>query len=177
MTPKLTVKVGALTLASITLAGCAYLGLGSPDPRWADYTGWTKANDQPITGDHTHILGNLHQGADGYRDIYVNDIGRDTMLDPEGPYNYPVGTVIVKEQYRSQSAYERGGRPGLTGPGITVMLKVADSNPTQASDWQWSRGYTMTASEDDFCSACHMAAYNSDLNFVNGASLPDFMRQ
>lgn len=108
MTQKLTFKIGTVSLTALTLAGCAYLGLGTPDPRWADYSSWTRINDEPITGDHTSILGNLHQGSDGFRDIYVNDVGRDTMLDPNGPYNYPVGTVIVKEQYSGQKAYERG---------------------------------------------------------------------
>jgi len=101
--------------------------------------------------------------------VYVNDIGL-SVASGSGPYNYPVGTVIAKEQYSSAAAIDEGKKPGLT-----VMVKVSDNAENPVENWAWSRGYNATAKVDDsFCSACHTIAAGSDYAFSNGTSLKDF---
>lgn len=158
-----------IALVSLFLTGCALLGGGQPDIRWADYKSWTKIHSQPITGDHTGFLGGLHQGEEGIRQVYVNEAGLDTSLGG-APYEYPVGTVVVKEQYKNQSAFD-GGK----SPDVTVMIKVAHGSANPTDNWAWSRGYTREAKvEDSFCSSCHTVAFQSDFVFSNRESLSDF---
>lgn len=158
-----------LAASSLLFSGCAMLGLGGePDPRWADYTSWQKLNTSPITGDHTGFLGGLHEGAEGVREIYVNSQGFATA-DGQGPYQYPVGTVIVKEQYKDLAALKAGKKPGLT-----IMVKARDDAQTPADNWDWSRGYTQGAGADSFCSSCHTVAMTSDFVFSNATTLESF---
>lgn len=160
-----------LTLAGTAglLSGCAMLGLGGEaDARWVDYRSWSTLNTTPITEDHTGLLGGLHEGDKGVREIYINDTGWSTATG-SSPYQYPVGTVLVKEQYRSLDAYNAGNTPGLT-----IMLKVSRNAENPADNWQWSRGYAREAGADTFCSGCHTAAMGSDFVFSNAQSLSDF---
>ena len=161
-------KIYFLLLAIVT-TGCAGLGGGEADARWADYKSWKKIHAKPITGDHTKFLGGRHQGTKGIRQVYVNAIGLDASLG-EAPYKYPIGTVIVKEQYSSQSAFDAGKKPGTT-----IMVKVAENSPNPAHNWAWSRGYGKEAKvEDGFCSGCHTIALANDYVFSNATSLADY---
>lgn len=161
-------KIGGLLLAVSVLSACA-TGGGEADPRWADYKNWTKLNNKPITGDHTGFLGGLHRGEKGARAVYVNDIGAEIAAG-SGPYNYPVGTVIAKEQYGSVDALNAGKKPGFT-----AMVKISDDAENPVENWAWSRGYKSTAKvEDGFCSGCHTIAAGTDFAFSNGTSLKDF---
>lgn len=163
-------KIYALLVLSLAATGCALIGGGGdPDPRWADYKSWTTVNNKPITGDHTNFLGGLHEGSKGVRQVYVNSVGEEASLGT-APYSYPVGTVILKEQYSSQSALDSGRNPG-----ITVMVKVSDDAANPAENWAWSRGYGREArTTDGFCSGCHTIAAGSDYAFSNGDTLADF---
>jgi hypothetical protein len=159
----------AIIIIPIILSGCALLGTGEADQRWANYKDWTKINNTPITGDHTGFLGGLHEAAKGYRQVYVNEIGLETSLG-NGPFKYPVGTVIVKEQFKNKDALDSGKTPGLT-----IMVKVADNGSASASNWAWSRGYGKEAKVDDaFCSSCHTIALQKDFVFSNAESLASF---
>jgi len=159
--------IGGLLLISFVLSACATGG--EADSRWANYKSWTKIHNQPITGDHTGFLGGLHRGESGVRQVFVNDIGL-SVATGSGPYSYPVGTVIAKEQYKDQAALDGGKNPGLT-----VMVKVSDNAENPVENWAWSRGYNATAKVDDaFCSSCHTIAAGSDYAFSNGTSLKDF---
>ncbi len=159
----------AVFLVPLTLSSCAVLGTGNADARWADYKDWTKINNKPITGDHTGFIGNLHEGATGYRQVFVNDAGID-VSSGKAPYQYPIGTVVVKEQYKSLAALESGKKPGLT-----IMVKVAEGSANPADNWAWSRGYTKAAKVDDaFCSSCHTIAFQNDFVFSNDESLASF---
>ena len=161
-------KLFSLLAISLIVTGCAVLS-GNPDPRWADYKNWTAINTTPITGDHTGFLGGLHEGAEGVRQVYVNNIGLETALGT-APYKYPVGTVVLKEQYSSQSAFDSG-----RSPSVTVMVKVSDDAANPTENWAWSRGYGREAKTDDaFCSACHTIAAGNDYVFSNATSLADF---
>ncbi len=162
-------KIITVVALSIVISGCASIfGGGPPNERWADYKSWTTLNNQPITGDHTGLLGGLHLAARGARKVYVNDIGAATAQGT-APYKYPVGTIILKEQYSSVDNYEVGN------PGVTVMVKVADDAPTPAANWAWARSVSAEPKvTDSFCSGCHTAAIVSDFAFSNADSLKDF---
>ena len=61
---------------------------------------------EPNTGDVTGgFLGSVHKGKKGYREIYINSIGEATNKGT-APYNYPVGTIIVKEEYKDKESWE-----------------------------------------------------------------------
>lgn len=153
-----------LAAAAVLMAGCAALGGGEPDARWADYKSWTRANDVPSTG-ASPGLGAVHKGPEGGRFVYVNDIGRDTLLG-DGPYQYPVGTVIVKEQYSSPAAAEAG-----TGLDTTISVKIAEG--TGPETWHWSTGFTKPAGASQFCSGCHSIPFAEDFVFSNAKYLAE----
>lgn len=157
-----------LALVALTVAGCASLPnpFAEPDPRWADYKGWTRVTEEPSTG-ASPGLGAVHQGPEGYRVVYVNDVGADTILsegDGSGDYDYPEGTVVVKEQYPDEAAYLAGAEAGEVD--VTVSLKVADG-ADPAANWHWSTGYTDTAGDSAFCSGCHQIPIAKDFVFSN----------
>lgn len=158
-----------VTMCLSALSACSLVGNQAADERWANYQQWAKLNQRPITGDHTGFLGDLHRGREGVREVYVNDIGASTAQQSQGPYDYPVGTIIVKEQYKSMDHWKE-----REGAALTIMVKVADSTPNSPNDWRWSRGYSSHAKEDPFCSGCHTIAINKDFAFSNGESLKDF---
>lgn len=159
----------AIAGTSVLISGCAMLGLGGkPDPRWADYKNWQKLNATPITGDHTGFLGGLHEGAEGVREVYINDTGY-AVANGSAPYDYPVGTVVAKEQYKNLAALEDGKSPGLT-----IMVKVSDDAENAANNWIWSAGYGRSAGENSFCSSCHTIAASSDYVFSNAETLAEF---
>ena len=151
-----TRSVGVALIGGVFLAGCASIPfLGKPDPRWADYKSWTKITEgEPSTG-NSQALGGVHMGTEGYRDVYVNDIGLE-MITGDGPYDFPEGTVVVKEQFASKADWEAGERMQHT-----ISLKVADNPGIASEDWNWAAGYTGKAKAhiaDPNCVACHTAA-------------------
>lgn len=166
------IKAGtAITLTGL-LAGCASITapFSDPDPRWADYKNWTKVTaDEVSTGNPTGFLGGVHQGDEGYRDVYVNDIAKETLYG-SAPYNYPEGSVIVKEQYASKEDWEAG-----RGAAHTVSIKVSQSETSQKTDWMWADSYKGAAKESEFCAGCHSIAElqaGGDYVFTNG----DFLK-
>jgi hypothetical protein len=166
---KTTLKILACLITPALLTACASLGTSNADPRWANYKNWTKINNKPITGDHTGFLAGLHRGAEGVREVYVNDAGIKASQG-NAPYLYPVGTVVVKEQYKNLAALEAGKTPALT-----IMVKVSDTAENPANNWAWSRGYGKEAKIDDgFCFGCHTIAQGNDFVFSNHDSLKDF---
>lgn len=148
--------------ASILLAGCASITsrFGDADERWAEYRSWSTVSDTPSTGASLG-LGEVHKGPSGYRLVYVNEIGRETITG-DGPYEYPVGTVIVKEQYNDKAAYDSG-----KGADVTVSLKVSDESELPADNWNWAAGYKAKAGKDAFCSGCHSIPFAKDMVFSN----------
>jgi hypothetical protein len=136
---------------------------------WADYKSWNLIHNKPITGDHTGFLGSLHRGAEGVRRVYVNDIALP-VSQGNAPYEYPIGSIIVKEQYKNMKRFDDGKKPDLT-----VMVKVSDNAANPAENWAWSRGSKKTAKTDDaFCSGCHTIAASNDYVFSNAETLKAF---
>jgi len=144
----------------VILGACA--SLGEPDERWANYQPWTKITEgRVITGNPIGLTAEVHMSTKGYREVFVNEVGRETMQG-SAPYNYPAGTVIVKEQYKNKAAWE-----AQSSPQLTIMVKIADSDNPQAENWIWATGYQESAGANAFCSGCHTAAVRSDFAFTN----------
>lgn len=168
MVRRSSLRTSAAIAAAVTAAGCASLPnpFAEPDARWADYKDWTRVNDEPSTGQSLG-LGTVHKGAEGYRVVYVNDVGRDTVLsdgDGSGGYEYPQGTILVKEQYDDEAAYLAGAEAGDVD--VTVSMKVAETGD-RAANWQWAAGYTAGAGDNAFCSGCHSTPIAKDFVFSN----------
>lgn len=142
-----------------TVAACSTLGFREPDTRWANYKSWTRITEgRPTIGDPTGYLGKRHFGSEGYKEVYVNDIGVD-VLTSDGPYLLPVGTVLVKEQYPDVDAWKK-----QDDPDITVSVKVGDD--ADRSNWIWADSYKSAAKESLFCLSCHSHAYADDFVFT-----------
>lgn len=169
MNKKRLIQLTSVISVSIAITACSALGSKKADPRWADYKTWTKISEgRPGTGDPTGFVGTVHKGPKGYRDVFVNKVGLATNQGT-APYKYPVGTVIVKEQYTNKAAWE-----AQKSPGVTVMLKVSDSATPSADNWAWSDGYTSKAKNKYvFCSACHSIGTKDDFTFTHA----DFYRK
>ncbi len=159
------IQLSGVVAASVLLASCSTLTapFKEADPRWADFKSWTKVTElEPSTGNPTGFLGGLHQGDEGYRDVYVNDVAKETLLG-SAPYNFPAGSVIVKEQYASESDWESGRKPSHT-----VSVKVTASETLSKDNWIWADSYKGTAGESAFCSGCHSIAAKDDYVFTHG---------
>ena len=158
----------ALAAAGVLTAGCASITapFRDADSRWADYKGWTRVTEEPSTG-ASPGLGAVHRGPEGYRLVYVNDVGRD-VITGDGPYDYPEGTVVVKEQYADEAAYLSGD-----GADVTVSLKVANEAGAGGANWQWAEGYKGEAGDSAFCSGCHSIPFAEDYVFSNATYLAE----
>ena len=169
---KLVIKTGVVITLTGLLAGCASLTapFRDPDPRWSDYKNWTRVTaDEVSTGNPTGFLGGVHMGDEGYREVYVNDIAKDTLYG-SAPYNYPEGSVIVKEQYANKADWEAGRKAAHT-----VSIKVSQSETARKEDWMWADSYKGVAGESEFCAGCHSIAElraQGDYVFSNG----DFLK-
>jgi len=129
---------------------------------YADYMSWTKVNQETITGDVTGALGPAHQSAKGFREIFVNDIGRPTAYG-ETAYPYPAGSIILKESYKAKD----GDKGALDG--FTIMIKRENGYDADNGNWE----YVMT--NTDFkvsqqgkigmCIGCHSAGSDKDFTF------------
>lgn len=172
MKPSNLIKAGLFLSISGLVVGCASAldYSGNTDARWADFKSWTKiTQDRTSTGDPTGLVSGVHKGRDGYRDVYVNDIGLATNQGA-APYNYPVGSVIVKEQFDDLAAF-KAQKP----TDLTIMVKIRDSATPDASNWAWAAGYDAKLEEvNAFCSGCHSAAAKDDFVFTNEDFLKKF---
>ena len=152
-------------VSGAVLAGCASVNpFSKPDPRWADFKSWTKMTERvKPTGDPTGTLQVVHKGPTGYRDVYVNDIGKDVLLGA-APYNFPEGSVVVKHQFDNKADWEAGKNGD-----VTVSVKAMDDGTRNKDNWIWAASYKAKAGPSDFCSTCHTAALglsNSDYVFT-----------
>lgn len=121
---------------------------------------------EPNTGDVTGgFLGRTHKGKDGYREIYINSIGEATNKGT-APYNYPAGTIIVKEEYKDKKSWEK-----KTNPKIKVMKKLESGASPESKDWAYASRLTtermQVGRQTKFCAGCHLAAPDGDSVFIN----------
>jgi len=116
----------------------------------------------------------VHKGPEGYRDVYVNDIGLATATG-ESTGDFPEGSVIVKHQFDNQADWEAG----VNGD-VTVSVKSADSGERSADNWTWAAGLKAKAGPSQFCSSCHTAAVSvlqQDYVFTTQAFLDKYENQ
>jgi hypothetical protein len=119
-----------------------------------NYASWKRTTNVEL---NYPIPGHLEH----YRKIYINEIGEKvevTVVDGKKHYNYPTGTIIVKEVYPALE-YKEGDKPGM----LTIMIKDP-SHPQARGGWLWIvqdlknplNEYTVFTS--DFCIDCHTDA-------------------
>lgn len=159
-----TVK-GSIALAiGLWVYGCSSepIYTGDADSRWADFKRWTKVTDAaPTSGDPVGFIGNIHKGREGYRDVYVNDVGVKA-INGSAPYRYPIGTVIVKEQFDSLAAFKAQQPTELA-----IMVKLKETAKPDETNWGWASGYEGKVQANEFCSSCHSAVEKNDFVFTN----------
>ena len=115
----------------------------------ADYSGWASTVDGPLV---YQIPGH----AMAMRQIYINEIGtnfKSTLRSNQVIYEYPEGTIILKENYPMQTS---------TVPAeLTVMIK-SPKDMRARGGWLWVAKNVSTGEErvftDEFCFTCHQNA-------------------
>ncbi len=129
------------------------------------YREWEKTTSGPL--DYP-IPGHL----DHYRIPYINGIGTGvTVVIKEGrrTFDYPAGTIIVKEAYQGLQAPKPGDEPVL----IYAMIKEP-RNPKARGGWVWVLRDVVADREavyqSPLCVDCHSAANES---FPYGDRNPD----
>lgn len=141
----------------VLVSGCAAVGIGgSVDERWADFKTWDKVTDGQ-TGDPTKFIGNVHRGPTGFRNVYVNAGGLETINDESEGREFPAGAIVIKEQFKNEAAWKSG-----KGGGYTVMVKQEDGQ------WGWTDSLTGKAGPSAFCAGCHGIAAKHDAVFTGG---------
>jgi len=136
---------------------------------YSDYETWYKiTKDAPNTGDPTGFLDGKHRGVTAYRDVYINKIG-EAVNKGTAPYKYPVGTMIVKEEYKDEVAWRKQANPR-----IKLMVKLEQGKSPETGDWGYasklnaSKIATGTSSKAKFCTRCHIfVAAQGDYVFMN----------
>jgi hypothetical protein len=145
------------------------------------YKSWTKVNPKPLqlptpldilcripTGtDLIQTSSNPHRQWQKYFTVYVNDIGRNAMLNEKTP-KFPVGSVIVKEKLLSEDS---------TAPELlTVMIKQKKGfNPT-TGDWEYmvvNGAGTKVEGRGNLenCQSCHIL--NKQTDYIFRSYLPE----
>lgn len=143
--------------------------LGPDASAWADYLSWYQVTPEPTTGDPTGFLGSVHEGANAYRQVYVNSIGRAVNRGAQS-LPYPEGTILLKESFNSAVAVAQRRNPELT-----LMIKLAAGQSPETGDWEYVMGANgqRRGSGDSglgaFCKNCHLYAAAHDYNFLNSA--------
>lgn len=162
-------KFFTVSAACLFVAGCMSTSdpIGEDASAWSDYRSWYKANPEPNTGDPTGFLGGVHEGTRAYRDIYVNARAEPTNRG-RANFPYPPGSILVKESYANEQAYENRDSPDLT-----IMVKLAAGASPETSNWEYVMGAdgsnrgTGTSGLATFCHSCHTNASETDFNFIN----------
>ena len=126
------------------------------------YRKWLKVNDKTITGDPTGALGPAHAGKEGFREIYINETGKNVSTD-KADFPYPVGTIIVKDAFMGE-----GGKKGPLAA-TTIMIKRGIGYDPAHDNWE----YMMVSPAKEIraqgklkgCTDCHEAAEDTDYIF------------
>ena len=131
---------------------------------FSDYTGWSKVSMATISGDRTGSLGPAHGGPTGFREVYVNSVGKP-VSDGAASLPYPLGTILVKETYKTE-----GGQKG-TLKDITIMVKRESGYDTMNSDWEYlnvsSTLKIKSQGSIKMCINCHAVAMVDDYIFTS----------
>ena len=157
----MTVAVASL----LVLMTCATTDADrTPAAAFDGYQNWTMVNMATIAGDATGVLGSAHEGAAGFREVYVNEIGRSVALE-EADYPFPEGTVVLKEAYRADGSGNKGALSNLT-----IMVKRESEYDPENGDWEYimttSTGAVQAQGKLQMCIGCHWAASDTDFVFT-----------
>ena len=152
-----------LLIVTLVLASCSSGAATTDVSAIEGYDSWTRVNLETITGDETGTLGsNVHEGAAGFREIYVNPIGEPVSLGGE-PTPFAVGSILVKESFA-----DGGGQKGELA-NLTVMIKREEGYDSENGDWEYinlSPDMRVRAQGAiRACYACHAAAAGTDYSF------------
>jgi len=118
-----------------------------------------------LTGTEGGPLGTVHEGPTGYRDVFVNDVAL-AVYQSEGLYQYPIGSVMVKEQYKNEEKWQNQKLGGLP-----VMVKLVPGTYPESGDWGFSSSYKSPMTASAFCGGCHSVAKADDYLFTNAKKL------
>jgi hypothetical protein len=139
----------ALAVLVLVLAGC-----GKKEEVYAppEYRSWARTTDvvldYPIPGHEDHLR-IPRMNARGFE-------ARPKLVDGKPSWNFPEGTVIVKEVYASSKP-----APGEEPIQLTIMVKEASDKESQAG-WLWLTkslpGGEETVFTGNFCVTCHANA-------------------
>ena len=143
------------------------------------YKSWTKVNPKPLRlptpldalcrmpmgRDLIETSGNPHRQK--YFIVYVNDIGRNAMMNEKTP-KFPKGSVIVKEK----SLSEDGKSPEL----LTVMIKQKKGFNLTTGDWEYmviNGAGTKVEGRGNLenCQTCHIL--NKQTDYIFRSYLPE----
>ena len=120
------------------------------------FESWHKVNAETLTGTSNGQLQGKHLEDRGFREVYVNDIGRPAFAGG-GDIPIPEGTIIVKDTYYIARDGSQGRRWN-----ITIMKKREAGYDSDNNDWEY-----VTAGPNKFvryqgtmslCIDCHVAA-------------------
>lgn len=135
---------------------------GGSTNEFSNYLNWEKVNNEVITGDVIGILGPAHQRAQGFREIYVNDIGKE-VSSGEKSYPYPSGSIILKESFKADN-----GKKGDLAD-ITIMVKREDGYDPENGNWEYfmanSQLKVSKQGKIGMCIGCHSAVSSTDYTF------------
>ena len=133
----------------LTLSGCAEEEASLLVP--SDYPDWDRTVSETV---RRQIPGH----GDTFRRIYINDVG--TTVEPTGGdegvrYDYPIGTILVKEAYNEDPTAD------ADPDGITAMVKSPGADESRGG-WIWISKDPETGAEDrslgEYCLSCHESA-------------------
>jgi hypothetical protein len=162
---KIKFIITAALLAILSACMSTSPALGPADSTWNNYTSWYKVTPQATTGDPTGFLGGVHDGARGFRQIYVNSTGEGVNRGTAS-YPYPAGSILLKESFNNQAALDARRNPDLT-----IMIKLAAGRSPETGDWEYVRPDGARGTGDSglaaFCRDCHLFAAATDYNFIN----------
>jgi hypothetical protein len=149
--------------------------LAKPAKEIAGYQSWSKANQEPVRmADRVALLcsapssptaarinGEQNPHTNKYITVYVNNIGRQAMLEEKNPA-FPEGSVIVKEKLAERSS--------PSAELLTVMIKHGKGFNPDSGDWEFmvvdGAGTTVQArGKLESCQACHTAQPKTDYVF------------
>lgn len=142
--------LGLLALALLLLGGCER----SEEPELlvtTDHEEWTRTTTTPLT---FPVPGH----GSGERRIYINPVGEtvEPPVSSEEPWEYPEGTIILKEIYPSPDPPEDAPPDSLT-----IMVKQPD-HPMSRGGWVWLVKEPGSDEErvfaEQFCVTCHANA-------------------
>jgi hypothetical protein len=162
-----SIAIFAVLMSASTLLGGKKWEDSSYDTQLSDingYTSWMKVNLETLTGDVFGALGDAHAGAEGLREIYVNNLGRAVTLGSRS-FPYPTGTIFVKETFMNE-----GGEKGMLGS-LTIMIKRGSGYDPANNNWEYMMvspdNEVMRQGKVEGCIGCHTVVADTDYVFNN----------